>query len=232
MNLKLAAVASSILLMTGCGSLDWKSEYACPGMPSGVVCKSPVEVYKMTEKTDRVINEEGESAQKARDRMTSAAGEAALSQVPSQVTTGRNLPREAQPILEPAKVVRIWIAPWIDSAQDLHMPGYVFTEVTPRRWSFGEASATRSKPLVPIQSDMNGHMGGEESDVEVDGETKLLTPKGLVQGMQQMQQGGGRQMAPGMGPGAMPGQGGRMPTGPGAQGNANGAFGWGGGQGW
>ncbi len=37
----------------------------------------------------------------------------------------------------PARVMRIWIAPWEDSRGDLHAPGYLYTEIEPRRWALG-----------------------------------------------------------------------------------------------
>lgn len=36
----------------------------------------------------------------------------------------------------PARVLRIWIAPWEDDRGDLHMPG-LYTEVENRRWQVG-----------------------------------------------------------------------------------------------
>jgi len=44
----------------------------------------------------------------------------------------------ARPLREPSQVMRIWIAPWIDQSDNLNWPGYVYTEVTKRRWSYGE----------------------------------------------------------------------------------------------
>ncbi len=38
---------------------------------------------------------------------------------------------------QPAKVMRIYVNPWEDESGDLHMGGYVLTEVEPRRWSVG-----------------------------------------------------------------------------------------------
>jgi conjugal transfer pilus assembly protein TraV len=55
------------------------------------------------------------------------------------------------PVLEPAQVMRVWIAPWTDDRADLHWPGYVFTEVTPRRWSVGEVEVGKVPTLVPLQ---------------------------------------------------------------------------------
>ncbi|MEC4718202.1 type IV conjugative transfer system lipoprotein TraV [Noviherbaspirillum sp. CPCC 100848] len=186
MKAKVLVAAAVVLSATGCGSTGWKSEYACPGMPNGVICKSPTEVYKMTENTDRISGEPSGSAG-AQASSKEAAGqrsERGNRLIPGQISTGRNAPREALPILEPAKVMRVWIAPWIDAKQDLHMPGYVFTEVTPRRWSFGEAAAITGKPLVPLQMDMRGPVA-EEGEPEVGNEAKMLMPRGLVQGMQQ-----------------------------------------------
>jgi conjugal transfer pilus assembly protein TraV len=37
----------------------------------------------------------------------------------------------------PAQVMRVWIAPWEDSHGDLHAATYLYTEITPRRWSLG-----------------------------------------------------------------------------------------------
>jgi conjugal transfer pilus assembly protein TraV len=167
-------------------------------MPNGVICKSPTEVYKMTENTDRLsVDIPGSDGARPKKHEEGQRVERGSRLIPTQVSTGRNAPRDALPILEPAKVMRVWIAPWIDAKQDLHMPGYVFTEVTPRRWSFGEAAAITGKPLVPLQVDMRGPVG-EEGEPEIGQEAKMLMPRGLVQGMQQ-QQGGAPYGAPGAG---------------------------------
>lgn len=215
-------------VLAGCGGTGWKAEYSCPGMPSGVMCKSPIEVYKMTENASQVTRESGSGNALNQDANTDAsktqspaATAGALRHIPSQVSAGRDVPRDAMPILEPAKVMRVWIAPWIDGKQDLHMPGYVFTEVTPRRWSFGEAAAFRGKPLVPLQVDMKDRAsGGEDGGMEIGDEAKTLMPKGLVQGMQQQQQGRAGQPM-----GAMPaGVTGMMQQGVGATQNLMGGF--------
>lgn len=43
-----------------------------------------------------------------------------------------------KPIREESRVMRIWVAPWIDQGDNLNWSGYVYTEITPRKWSFGE----------------------------------------------------------------------------------------------
>jgi hypothetical protein len=52
----------------------------------------------------------------------------------------------------PAKVMRIWIAPWEDSRGDLHAPGYLYTKIEPRRWTIGgPAEAERVTLIRPLQ---------------------------------------------------------------------------------
>jgi len=46
----------------------------------------------------------------------------------------------------PAQVLRMWVAPWTDEAGDLHMPGYVYTEIKARRWTVGGAAQLPEKP--------------------------------------------------------------------------------------
>lgn len=42
-----------------------------------------------------------------------------------------------EPFRANAQVMRIFIAPWEDEQGDLHMGGYVFSEIAPRRWTVG-----------------------------------------------------------------------------------------------
>ena len=70
------------------------------------------------------------------------------------IVSGPVLPRPEGPvpIRLPAQVLRVWIAPWEDAHGDLHAPGYVYTEVVPRRWSLGEpAAATATQRITPLQ---------------------------------------------------------------------------------
>ena len=158
-------------LLAGCASAlntADHDEFACPGMPAGVVCKSPVKVYRATNGTtddrDSVTPEpparSGNSA--LLDSLNDGSGlvsiqteKAARNKAPSlplplrlslNQSASPNLPL---PVLEPAKVMRIWIAPWEDSRKDLHWPSYLFTEIQPRKWSFGKSEFTGSHPVIP-----------------------------------------------------------------------------------
>ena len=89
-------------------------------------------------------------------RFSVAAGEPVepVADEAATVSTGPVLPRPEGPvpIRLPAQVLRVWIAPWEDAHGDLHAPGYVYTEVVPRRWSLGEpATATATQRITPLQ---------------------------------------------------------------------------------
>ena len=46
------------------------------------------------------------------------------------------LPSEPVPIRTPAQIMRIWVAPYVDTNGDLVAPGFVYTEIEPRRWIY------------------------------------------------------------------------------------------------
>lgn len=60
------------------------------------------------------------------------------------------LPGQPVPIRTPAVVMRIWIAPYIDENDDLNAPGYVFTEIEPRRWIYGENQYQNASAFTPL----------------------------------------------------------------------------------
>jgi len=42
---------------------------------------------------------------------------------------------------QPAKIMRIYVRPWEDDAGDLHMSGFIFTEIEPRKWSVAQKAS-------------------------------------------------------------------------------------------
>ncbi len=162
-------------LLAGCASAlntADHDEFACPGMPAGVVCKSPVKVYRATHGTthdrDSVTPEpparSGHSA--SLDSLNDGSGLVSIQtekvarnkppslplplHLPAYLPIGQSAsPNLPLPALEPARVMRIWIAPWEDNRKDLHWPSYLFTEIQPRKWSFGNSEFTGSRPVIP-----------------------------------------------------------------------------------
>lgn len=63
------------------------------------------------------------------------------------------LPSEPVPLRTPAQVMRIWVAPYVDTNGDLVAPGFVYTEIEPRRWIYpGDEQGGNSRMFAPLQA--------------------------------------------------------------------------------
>lgn len=140
-----------ITLLSGCASFSGdekkSSDFSCKGMPDGATCMDPIEIYERSNDDSGTIGSAAGSG-----TPTSGSGGKPGTDVP--VVVQRNLivqPANPKPILEEAQVMRVWVAPFIDANQDLQWPGHIFTEVTPRRWTFGERDVARIRTAVPLQ---------------------------------------------------------------------------------
>lgn len=141
------ALALPMLLGACAAAVPGASTYSCSGMPDGVVCLGARDMHAVTADRDRVdaavlevlAEESGASAQ-------AVAGERREGRVDPALVAGD--PVRPQPVAmvdhdtgarrpdrRGSGVVRIWIAPWEDQHGHLRMPGYVFAEVRPGRWS-------------------------------------------------------------------------------------------------
>lgn len=157
------AGASAMLMLSGCSIFDiGNREFSCPGMPSGIVCKSTGEVYQLTGEnnlqalvgdpvdmsvsTKRQLDYDEDSADaRARRQGTENSYNAMFTNPMAGAIDG------SIPVLQPAQVLRVWIAPWTDSNENLVWPTYVFTQVKGRTWTFGGASFDKRMPLAPVQ---------------------------------------------------------------------------------
>jgi len=159
--------AFAALVLAGCASSGGK--FACPH-PDGVSCMSSIEIYEATnvgfpagsgrssqERTpgnpaNHRVGADGDSLRLAAPSSAPAANGAALSLAQSDhldVSTRRTRGAE-EAMRMPARVMRIYVSPWTDEAGDLHMPGYVFTEIVGRRWTIGvQAPNDRSSTFDP-----------------------------------------------------------------------------------
>lgn len=126
-----AVLLAALAVLSGCAALG-DNEFACPGMPSDPLCQSATEVYEATHATDRVTRPaapaEGDQPVAPNPRPTAA---------PRLRRAAYPTPEGPVPIRTPARVMRIWIAPWEDGDGDLIVSGYVYTEIEPRRWLIG-----------------------------------------------------------------------------------------------
>jgi len=134
-----------VLMLAGCANVlntANHAEFACPGMPDGVMCKSPLQVYRAT---DGVTHD--------RDSVTAAPAKGSGSQT-SQETfdDGSGLAsiqtEKAARDKPPALPLPLHLPTHLPISQSAS-PSYLFTEIQPRKWSFGKAEFTGSRPVIP-----------------------------------------------------------------------------------
>ncbi len=161
---RIVALALAIpVLLTGCASTfnpGGESSFSCPGMPQGIVCKTPTAVYKSTNQMPAETENDLPLGQHLGDKSGPPAGmtyvlpKSLEAKSASGSTTGSGIVKtgKAKPVREAAQVMRIWIAEWTDKNDDLHYPGYLFTEIQPRRWSVGKSEASARNTTVPFRA--------------------------------------------------------------------------------
>lgn len=54
-------------------------------------------------------------------------------------------------VIQQPKTMRVLVAAWTDADGDLHMPGFVYVEVAPKKWLVGEQANDRPGRIVPLQ---------------------------------------------------------------------------------
>lgn len=157
MYARLIATAMIFSAMTGCTSIMniGEPEYACKGMPNGATCMSAKDVYSATE---------GENYKSQLKKEQEGAKAEAKGEQPSEQVTRVLYPKGADnapipmrarnplPIRTQAVVMRIAIDPWEDDNGDLHVPGFIYTEIEPRRWEIGSRQAGGNITLRPLSS--------------------------------------------------------------------------------
>lgn len=149
----------AMLIMSGalcsCSYLDiGESEYSCPGKKYGVTCAGTRDIYNHTHngripagvpieeaRSGASTFESGEIKNNAGaygngSGISDSAGEQRQQVVENFVTP--NLPDKPVPVRTPARVMRIWVAPWEDRDGDLNVSGYIYTEIEARKWVISE----------------------------------------------------------------------------------------------
>lgn len=175
----LGLAAITVALTTGCSTVlntAGTDEFSCkPGEPKAT-CRTPTAIYKSTHGTppiaetdapvswDKLIKpmsgdlvNQSPDAAPAPDAVSPRGGSRSGTSTDKGAIPGLNARTlgitgatvNGRPVREAAQVMRIWIAPWIDKNDDLHYPSYLFTEVQPRRWTFGKAEFAGRGVVVP-----------------------------------------------------------------------------------
>lgn len=171
-------LAGLAVVASGCALGGYDEDFSC-GAERGEPCKSATDVYKGNDGGD--ADAEGGSA-------TGSGTSVIMS--PWSKDAGLSMPGidKPKPVRTPSRVMRIYVAPWVSEDGSLTMPSYVYTEVTPRKWSIGEdtpaAAGSASSNLRPltIKGNKPDSQGQDNNDAP-----PMPTPTGSGQMQQQRQ---------------------------------------------
>lgn len=150
---KLFALATATIVLSGCASVfnsGGSDSYGCPGMPSGVVCKTPAAVYKSSN-GELPQTEFDIPIKNADDSSASASSNSRDTTIRTTATNMAGAP-PMMPLREPPKMMRIWFAPWVDKNDMWHSASYQVVEVVGRKWATGVPEANSAPIVTPYLS--------------------------------------------------------------------------------
>lgn len=64
---------------------------------------------------------------------------------------GEPLAPEALAVMTEPKAMRVLVTAWKDTSGFLNLPGYIYVDVQPKTWKYGEAANLRPTRVVPLQ---------------------------------------------------------------------------------
>lgn len=156
----LISLALVFAALPGCAVSGGDRNFACPE-PDGVTCRSALEVYEALDRGEELgagkpaapaIRVEPAPATARQASVIEGADGVLLFDAPvptPEPTPLAQVASEETPLRTPAKVMRIWIAPWEDRHGDLVMASHVYTEIEGRRWRVA-APAPAEPPLLRL----------------------------------------------------------------------------------
>lgn len=144
------SLAAAIVLLSGCSLTGNKERFTCPENKDGV-CASARDVYRATD-APRVVGLRADG-----ERIAGRIDSAATRPVTGSARGGTTIPAQTgtilaiSPVVIPARAMRIWFAPFEDASGNLHAGGFVWTEMSGRRWAYGtDVASTGSRNVYPL----------------------------------------------------------------------------------
>ncbi len=185
----------------------------CPGTASGgIPCTSARDIWKMTDNmhdlkqlqagrnessyTNRNIGEIKEESLFGGDEDESGDGQVGTvypggtalerQEIYKEYTSNRNSMAAPEPIAvrQRAKVLRVLMNSWEDSNGRLHMPGYTYVEIEPRKWVVGRGATTNPARITPLSIRKQSLTDERRNNPVADNSMGIIQPAALQEGGQ------------------------------------------------
>lgn len=146
-----------ISLLAGC--TVGQSEFNCSKGDENALCASSRTIYHATdgdlpENTDIVYIKDGEAHQTNLAEINELKNEAVVSKSSDGAQPRTSVPYrfsyDGDVLRQDVKVLRIWIAPFVDKQDDLHLSTLVYTDIEKRKWHIGtvDRSSTGARSVA------------------------------------------------------------------------------------
>ncbi len=160
--MKIIILLSLSVLISGCSTFG-SNDFACSA-PKGATCMSTRDIYAATNSgqvpSHNVNLEESDSSTRDAKSIENNSENSPATRVTDPVIdtfVAPRLPDSPVPVRTPAIVMRIKVYSYEDSKTGvLYTPGYIFSEIEPRRWTIGKQEASSSQNgrlLKPLSAD-------------------------------------------------------------------------------
>ena len=160
MNLvKAIGVLLSAALLGGCAV--GQSEFNCSSGDENALCGSSRTIYKATDGT-LVTNdtltyiEDGEPRQITLDELKDIENKKVASRISEISIYGakfnyvpQSFSFDGDVLRKDVKVLRVWVAPFVDTNDDLHLSSMVYTDIEERSWELGTVNPNLKTRIVP-----------------------------------------------------------------------------------
>lgn len=151
-------VLGLVTLASGCASMMGNPEFHCNGLPEKSPCMSARDSYFASSQESQADAKSPNVASVT--TTTTMPVDADVEEEDFHTVVERKvdeyvlpkMPNKPQPIRTPAKVMRIFIAPYEDTAGDLVVSSYVFTEIETRKWLYENTTTPDYQALKVLQA--------------------------------------------------------------------------------
>ena len=148
----LSATVLQMLLLSACSStfnVGDSGKLSCPQSVKGMPCGTVRAAHYAAQEYDpdeviQIGTNDRKKGKSASNKIVPFLPET----IPNVAVIG-----EPKPLLEPARVMRVWVNAYEDESGNLVYPSRVFSEVTPRKWDVGystEQGLQSSRRITPL----------------------------------------------------------------------------------
>ena len=165
---KLFLVVTLVLTISGCSGLGvGQDKFNCSSGDENALCASSRTIYRATggelkENEKITYIKDGEAHQTNLSELKKFNSESAISensnhQAKFSMKAAPQFSYDGDVLRHDVKVLRVWIAPWIDRQDNLHSSQFIYTDIEARKWEIGRKAengfSASFKPHLSSKSD-------------------------------------------------------------------------------